>query len=81
MNTTTASLVLQYPDWQAGKIRLLATTKDKKALLAFKKAALEEARLNLIGCDDPILRIEYEEELQKLEKLLNAIIPEEVESG
>ena len=54
----TANLVLQYPDWQSGRIRLLATTKDPRALLAFKDAVLEEARLNLLGCDDEILRIE-----------------------
>lgn len=77
---TSANLVLQYPDWQSGKIRLLAITKDKKTLLAFKKAVLEEARLNLLGCDDAILRIEYEEELHKLEKLLNALIPETPEA-
>jgi hypothetical protein len=77
----SAHLVLQYPDWQAGKIRLLATTKDKSALAAFKKAVLEEARLNLLGCDDDILRIEYEEELRKLEKLLNALIPETPEAN
>jgi hypothetical protein len=75
------SLVLQYPDWQNGKIRLLATTKDRKALLAFKQAVIEEAKLNLIGCDDEVLRIEYEEELHKLEKLLNAIIPDESIGG
>ena len=74
------SLVLQYPDWQRGKIRLLATTKDHKALLAFKHAVMEEARLNLLSCDDDILRIEYEEELRKLEKLLNALIPETPEA-
>jgi len=72
----SAHLVLQYPDWQSGKIRLLAATKDKTALVAFKKAVLEEARLNLLGCDDDILRIEYEEELRKLEKLLGSLIPE-----
>jgi len=71
----TAHLVLQYPDWQSGKIRLLATTKDKRALVAFKKAVLEEARLNLLGCDDDVLRIEYKEELHKLEKLLKTLIP------
>jgi hypothetical protein len=78
-----ASLVLQYPDWQSGKIRLLATTKNPKALRAFKQTVMDEARLNLLGCDDPILRIEYEEELRKLEKLLNALIPEtpEADSG
>jgi|APFre7841882654_1041346.scaffolds.fasta_scaffold43199_2 hypothetical protein len=77
---TSANLVLQYPDWQSGKIRLLASTKDKKVLAAFKKAVLEEAYLNLLGCDDEILRIEYSEELRKLEKLLNALIPETLEA-
>ena len=78
---TSAHLVLQYPDWQSGKIRLLAITKDKRALATFKKAVLEEARLNLLGCDDDILRIEYEEEIHKLEKLLNALIPETMDAG
>ena len=71
-----ATLVLPYPDLQAGKIRLLATTKDRKALVAFKKAVLEETRITLLSCDDDILRIEYEEELRKLEKLLKTIIPD-----
>ena len=68
-------LVLQYPDLQTGKVRLLAFTKDQRVLRLFKKIVLEEARLNLLGCDDDILRIEYEEELRKLEKLLQALIP------
>ena len=72
-------LVLQYPDLQTGKVRLLAFTQDKRVLGLFKKVVLEEARLNLLGCDDDILRIEYEEELHKLEKLLNALIPERPE--
>lgn len=73
-------LVLQYPDWQSGKIRLLAMTSDKRALVAFKQAVLEEARLNLLCCDDDILKIEYREELHKVEKLLNAIIPDAPEA-
>jgi len=73
-------LVLQYPDLQTGKVRLLAVTQDKMVLSLFKRAVLEEARLNLLGCDDDILRIEYEEELHKLEKLLNALIPETPEA-
>ena len=71
-----ASLVLQYPDWQSGKIRLLATTKDQKALCAFRDAVLEEAQLNAISADDPILKVEYTEEWHKLERLLNLLIPE-----
>jgi hypothetical protein len=69
-------LVLQYPDLQSGKIRLLATTSDKKALAVFKKAVLEEARLSLLCCNDDILRIEYRAELHKLENLLNTLIPD-----
>jgi hypothetical protein len=76
-------LVLQYPDLQIGKVRLLAITEDKRVLSLFKRVVLEEARLNLLGCDDDVLRIEYEEELHKLEKLLNALLPDtpEVESA
>ena len=77
----SAHLVLQYPDWQSGKIRLLAATKDKTALVAFRQAVLEEAHLNLLGCDDDILRIEYKEELNKLEKLLDVVIPDTTEAG
>ena len=73
-------LVLQYPDLQTGKVRLLAFTQDKRVLQLFKKIVLEEARLNLLGCDDNILRIEYEEELHKLEKILIALIPETQEA-
>ena len=69
-------LVLQYPDFQSGKVRLLAVTQDKRVLGLFKKVVLEEARLNLLVCDDDILRIEYEEEIRKLKKLLDALIPE-----
>jgi len=72
---TTPTLTLTYPDLQSGKVRLLAATSDKRALAAFKRAVLEEAGLNLLGCDDDILRIEYEEELRKLKKLLDALIP------
>jgi hypothetical protein len=61
-------------------VRLLAFTQDKRVLQLFKKIVLEEARLNLLGCDDNILRIEYEEELHKLEKILIALIPETPEA-
>ncbi len=73
---TQPHLVLQYPDLQTGKVRLLAFTQDKRVLHLFKKVVLEEAHLNLLGCDDDILRIEYEEEIRKLEKVLDALIPE-----
>lgn len=76
-----ASLVLQYPDWQSGKIRLLAVTKNPKALRAFRDAALEEARLNAISTDDPVLQVEYSEELRKLERLLSLLIPDAEAGG
>jgi len=63
---STAHLVLQYPDWKSGRIRLLAMTNDKRALAVFKQAVLEDARLTLLRCDDDILRIEYREKLNKL---------------
>ena len=72
----TPSLVLQYPDWQSGKIRLLAVTKNLKALRAFRDAVLEDARLNAMSTDDPVLKVEYGEELRKLERLLAVVIPE-----
>jgi hypothetical protein len=72
-------LSLTYPDYQANKVKLLAVTHNRKAMLAFKTAVLEDARLNLLGCDDEILRIEYEEKLHKLERLLDAIIPDSPE--
>jgi hypothetical protein len=72
---TTASLVLQYPDWQSGKLRLLATTRNPKALRAFRDAVLEEARLAAMSADDEVLQVEYREELHKLERLLDLLIP------
>ena len=63
---STAHLVPQYPDWQCGRIRLLAMTNDTRALAVFKQAVLKEARVTLLRCDDDILRIEYREELNKL---------------
>ena len=72
----TPILTLTYPDLQSGKVRLLAITHDKRVLTVFKKAVLEEAQLNLLGCQDDILHIEYEQELRKLERLLDALIPE-----
>jgi len=69
-------LVLQYPDLQTGKVRLLAFTQNKQVLRLFKRIVLEEARLTLLGCEDEILRIEYSAELHKLENLLNTLIPD-----
>lgn len=73
---STASLALQYPDWQSGRIRLLAVTKNWEALQAFKRAVLEEAGVNALLTEVPILKIEVAGELAKLTKLLDALIPE-----
>jgi len=70
------TLSLTYPDYQANKVKLLAVTHSRKAMLAFKAAVLEDARLNLMICEDEVLKIEYGQELRKLEALLGLLIPE-----
>lgn len=70
------TLSLTYPDYQANKVKLLAVTHSRKAMLAFKAAVLEDARLNLMTCEDEVLKIEYGQELRKLESLLGLLIPE-----
>ncbi len=70
------TLSLTYPDYQANKVRLLAVTYSRKAMLAFKAAVLEDARLNLMTCEDEVLKIEYGQELRKMEALLGLLIPE-----
>jgi hypothetical protein len=75
------TLSLTYPDYQANKVKLLAVTHSRKAMLAFKTAVLEEARLNLLGCDDEVLKIEYGQELRKLEALLGLLIPDNGAAG
>lgn len=74
-------LVLQYPDLQTGRVRLLAFTQDSRVLHMFKGVVLEEARLTLMACDDDVLRIEYQEELNKLQRVLDAVIPSEDDDG
>ena len=71
------TLSLTYPDYQANKVKLLAVTQSRKAMLAFKAAVLEDARLNLMTCEDEVLKIEYGQELRKLEALLGLLIPNE----
>ncbi len=70
------TLSLTYPDYQANKVRLLAVTHSRKAMLVFKAAVLEDAKLNLMTCEDEVLKIEYGQELCKLEALLRLLIPE-----
>ena len=75
------TLSLTYPDYQANKVKLLAVTHSRKAMLAFKAAVLEDARLNLMTCEDEVFKIEYGQELRKLEALLGLLIPDEENGG
>lgn len=69
-------LVLQYPDSREARTVALAATRSSKALSAFKEAVLEEARLKIMDWDtDDILRLQEEMELERLERLLNLLIP------
>ena len=70
-------LVLQYPDSRDARTVALAATRSLKALLAFKEAVLEEARLGAMDWDaDEILTIQNQTELERLEKLLDKLIPD-----
>lgn len=72
-----AILTLQYPDAYEGRLRILASTHDKKALLAFKSALLVEAKLRSLGMvDDEVLCRDAEHEYRRLEELLNMLIPD-----
>ena len=75
------TLSLTYPDYQANKVKLLAVTHSRKAMLAFKVGVLDDARLNLMTCEDEVLKIEYGQELRKLEALLGLLIPDEENGG
>jgi hypothetical protein len=69
-------LVLQYPDSRQARTVALAATRSSKALFSFKEAVLEEARLKLMDWEtDDILRLQEEMEFERLERLLNLLIP------
>lgn len=54
----------------------MAATRSSKALAAFKEAVLEEARLKVMDWDaDDVLKLQEEMELERLERLLNLLIP------
>ena len=69
-------LVLQYPDSREGRLIALATTRNANALVAFKKAVLEDAQLDAIGlgCDE-VLIVHEQAELERLSKVLEMLIP------
>ena len=69
-------LVLQYPDPHECRTLAIAATRNLKALQAFKEVVLEEARLGAMEWDaDEILTIQNQAELERLEKLLDKLIP------
>ena len=69
-------LVLQYPDSREARTVALAATRSLKALQVFKEVVLEEARLGAMDWEaDEILTIQNQAELERLEKLLDKLIP------
>jgi len=71
-----AIIVLQYPDPVEGRLKMLASTRDRKALLAFREAVLGEARARALeSYTDEVLRIDYEKDLERLEQILDLLIP------
>ena len=69
-------LVLQYPDPKEGRTVAIAATRNPIALQAFKEVVLEEARLAVIDWEtDEVLCIQNQIELERLEKLLEKLIP------
>lgn len=73
---TLGVITLQYPDLADGKLKILASTRDHKALLAFREAVLIEARLKLMDLlADEVLRIEYQKDYERLQGILDLLIP------
>ena len=73
-------LVLQYPDSREGRTIALAATRNDKALRAFREAVLEDAHLALLDWRaDEVIRLQEEVELERLQKLLDLVIPDEKE--
>jgi len=78
MSKDAAVITLQYPDLWDKRLKILASTRNKKALMAFKEAVLTEARLKLLGLpDDEVLRIDYQKDYERLCAIFDLLIPEE----
>ena len=75
-----AVITLQYPDLWDGKLKILASTRDRKALLAFREAVLIEARLRILNfLGDEVLQVEYQKDYERLQAILDLLIPEQVD--
>ena len=71
-------LVLQYPDNREARTVALAATRSLKALRAFKEAVLEDAKLGAMDWEaDEVLTIQNQVELERLERLLEKLIPDD----
>ena len=70
-------LVLQYPDPKEGRTVAIAATRNPIVLKTFKGAVLEEAKLAVMDWEsDEVLCIQNQIELERLEKLLEKLIPD-----
>ena len=70
-------LVLQYPDPHEGRTVAIAATRNLRALQAFKEATIEEARLGVMDWEnDEVIHAQNEMELDRLERLLGKLIPD-----
>ncbi len=71
-------LILQYPNPGEGSTTIpLAATRSVKVLRLFKEVVLEEARLGIMDwSNDEIITIQNQCELERLEKLLEQLIPD-----
>ena len=73
---TLGVITLQYPDLWDGSLKILASTRDRKALLTFREAVLTEARLKQMNFpDDEVLRTEYQKDYERLQAILDLLIP------
>ena len=75
-------LVLQYPDNREARTVALVATRNPKALQAFKEAVLEEAILAVMDWEaDEVFHAQNQKELERLEKLLGLLIPDDENSN
>ena len=76
MRAKNPVLVLQYPDPQRGRTVALAATRDPSVLQAFKLAVIEEANSSVLDRDDDdVLMMNDLLELNRLESVLDELIP------
>jgi len=72
-----AVLVLQYPDPRMGRTVAIASTKDRKALKVFRQVVLKEAHAAYRGLDDEVLATQEVLEAERLQRLLDLVIPKD----